>query len=36
MSYRADRIGASFSIRRRDSKGTIVNCFLPLVRETPL
>lgn len=34
MSYRADRIGASFSIRRRDPSGTIVNCFLPVVRET--
>jgi len=37
MSYRADRIGASFSIRRRDPTGTVVNCFLPLaptVRET--
>jgi signal transduction histidine kinase len=34
MSYRADRIGANFSIRRRDPSGTIVNCFLPLVRET--
>ena len=33
MSYRADRIGATFSIRRRDPWGTIVNCFLPLVRE---
>lgn len=36
MSYRADRIGANFSIRRRDPSGTIVNCFLPLVRETVL
>jgi signal transduction histidine kinase len=34
MSYRADRIGATFSIRRRDPRGTIVNCFLPVVRET--
>jgi signal transduction histidine kinase len=34
MSYRADRIGATFSIRRRDPRGTIVNCFLPAVRET--
>jgi len=34
MSYRADRLGASFSIRRREPKGTIVNCYLPLVRET--
>lgn len=34
MSYRADRLGASFSIRRRDPSGTIVNCHLPLVRET--
>jgi signal transduction histidine kinase len=34
MSYRADRIGASFSIRRRDPTGTIVNCFLPVARET--
>jgi len=31
MSYRADRIGAAFSIRRRDPSGTIVTCFLPLV-----
>lgn len=29
MSYRADRIGANFSIRRRDPKGVIVSCFLP-------
>ena len=36
MSYRADRIGATFSIRRRDPRGTIVNCFLPVVRETIL
>ena len=36
MSYRADRIGATFSIRRRDPTGTIVNCFLPVVRETVL
>jgi signal transduction histidine kinase len=37
MSYRADRIGAGFSIRRRDPTGAIVTCFLPLVpvvRET--
>jgi signal transduction histidine kinase len=34
MSYRADRLGASFSIRRREPTGTIVNCYLPLVRET--
>jgi len=37
MSYRADRIGAAFSIRRRDPTGAIVTCFLPLVpvaRET--
>jgi signal transduction histidine kinase len=33
MSYRADRLGASFSIRRRDPTGAIVNCYLPLVRE---
>jgi signal transduction histidine kinase len=31
MSYRADRIGAAFNIRRRDPSGTIVTCFLPLV-----
>ena len=31
MSYRADRIGAAFSIRRRDPTGAIVTCFLPLV-----
>jgi len=31
MSYRADRIGATFSIRRRDPSGAIVTCFLPLV-----
>jgi signal transduction histidine kinase len=36
MSYRADRIGATFSIRRRDPRGTIVNCFLPAVREMSL
>jgi signal transduction histidine kinase len=36
MSYRADRIGASFSVRRREPTGTIVNCFLPAVRETVL
>ena len=36
MSYRADRIGATFSIRRREPMGTIVNCYLPLVRETTL
>jgi signal transduction histidine kinase len=34
MSYRADRLGANFSIRRRDPSGTIVNCHIPLVRET--
>ncbi len=33
MSYRADRIGAKFSIRPRDPTGTIVNCLLPSVRE---
>lgn len=33
MSYRADRIGAKFSIRPRDPSGTIVNCLLPSVRE---
>ena len=33
MSYRADRLGATFSIRRREPTGTIVNCYLPLVRE---
>lgn len=32
MSYRADRIGASFNIRPRDPTGTIVTCFLPLLR----
>lgn len=31
MSYRADRIGATFSIRRREPTGTVVNCFLPSV-----
>ena len=31
MSYRADRIGATFSIRRRDPIGTMVTCFLPIV-----
>jgi signal transduction histidine kinase len=31
MSYRADRIGATFSIRRRDAVGTIVTCSLPPV-----
>ena len=31
MSYRADRIGASFTIRRREPIGTIVTCVLPLV-----
>jgi signal transduction histidine kinase len=31
MSYRADRIGAMFGIRRRDPVGTIVICFLPQV-----
>jgi signal transduction histidine kinase len=31
MSYRADRIGATFGIRRRDPIGTIVTCVLPLV-----
>jgi signal transduction histidine kinase len=30
MSYRADRIGATFNIRRRDPTGTVVICFLPL------
>jgi len=34
MSYRAERIGANFSVRRREPTGTIVNCLLPLVRET--
>jgi signal transduction histidine kinase len=33
MSYRADRIGANFSIRPRHPTGTIVNCVLPSVRE---
>ena len=33
MSYRADRIGAKFSVRPRDPTGTIVNCLLPSVRE---
>jgi signal transduction histidine kinase len=31
MSYRAERIGAKFSIKRREPTGTIVNCALPLV-----
>ena len=31
MSYRADRIGATFGIRRRDPIGTIVTCVLPQV-----
>jgi signal transduction histidine kinase len=31
MSYRADRIGAAFGIRRRDPIGTMVTCFLPMV-----
>ena len=31
MSYRADRIGATFSVRRREPTGTIVTCYLPLV-----
>jgi signal transduction histidine kinase len=34
MSYRAERIGANFSVRRREPSGTIVNCVLPLGRET--
>jgi signal transduction histidine kinase len=34
MSYRAERIGANFSIRRREPTGTSVNCVIPLVRET--
>jgi signal transduction histidine kinase len=33
MSYRADRIGARFSIRRRDPTGVIIDCTLPLSRE---
>ena len=32
MSYRADRIGANFSIRRREPTGVIVSCFLPAGR----
>ena len=31
MSYRADRIGATFSTRRREPTGTVVTCFLPLI-----
>jgi len=34
MSYRAERIGAQFSIRRHDKVGTIVSCLLPGDRET--
>jgi signal transduction histidine kinase len=34
MSYRADRIGASFSIRRGEPNGTIVTCVLPAAQET--
>jgi signal transduction histidine kinase len=34
MSYRADRIGARFSIRRGEPRGTIVTCVLPPARET--
>jgi len=34
MSYRADMIGAKFSIRRRDVSGTVVTTVLPLERET--
>jgi signal transduction histidine kinase len=33
MSYRADRIGARFSIRRGEPRGTIVTCVLPADRE---
>ena len=32
MSYRAARIGANFSIRRREPNGAIVSCFLPIGR----
>ena len=32
MSYRAGRIGANFSIRRREPTGVIVSCFLPVGR----
>lgn len=35
MSYRADRIGANFSVRRRDPTGTVVNCFLPVSPRDP-
>jgi len=34
MSYRADMIGAKFTIRRRDVSGTVVTTLLPLERET--
>jgi signal transduction histidine kinase len=34
MSYRADRIGARFSIRRGEPTGTMVTCLLPSARET--
>jgi signal transduction histidine kinase len=36
MSYRADSIGARFSIRRGDPRGTIVSCVLPADREALL
>ena len=33
MSYRAQLVGAKFSVRRREAGGTIVTCLLPLERE---
>jgi signal transduction histidine kinase len=35
MSYRAQLMGAKFNIRRRDTAGTVVTCFLPLERRVP-
>ena len=29
MKYRADNIGAEFTVNRRDGKGTVVSCLLP-------
>jgi PAS domain S-box-containing protein len=32
MKYRADTIGAEFAVNRRDGKGTVVSCLLPIER----
>jgi signal transduction histidine kinase len=34
MNYRAGVIGAKFNIRKRDTRGTIVSCLLPMESET--